>query len=84
MSAIVFAAVIGAAVWWAADDDTIWKWGPDLKRRLVRCPEETGWALVEADHREKKLTPPQVVDVRSCSLSGVSPLKCSKQCIGRL
>jgi hypothetical protein len=84
LSAIVSVAVIGVAVAWVVNYSTIWKWGPDVRRRLVRCPEETGWALVEADHRETRFTSPQVVDVKSCSLKAISPLKCSKQCIGRL
>jgi len=62
----------------------IWRWGPGLRSRAVRCPE---WALgaevlvrqVEAEFGNLKFT-----DIQHCSLLKDRPVDCGKGCLARL
>jgi hypothetical protein len=84
MTTMILVAVVGVGVCWVVTAEAIWKWGPGLRKRLVRCPEKKGWALVETDQREAEFASLQVVDVKTCSLMASPPLNCSKHCIARL
>jgi hypothetical protein len=62
----------------------IWKWGPGLRRRSVRCPEKRVRARVLAEQREGEFDCLRVADVKECSLLGNVPLTCGKGCMARL
>jgi len=80
MTTIIGAAVIGVFVCWAGTTYAIWKWGPGLRKRYVRCPEKRLRATVVADQREAEFGSLRVVDVKACSLVTSAQLTCSKQC----
>ena len=84
MNGIMALEVFGVLVCWAVLAHAIWKWGPGLRWRSVRCPERRVGARVLADQREAEFGSLRVADVRVCSLLGHSPLACSKQCLVRL
>lgn len=71
--------VAGVAVCWLVAGYSIWKWGPGLRKRSVRCPERKKRATVLADQREAEFGCLQVVDVKACSLTP-QQINCSKQC----
>lgn len=80
MTAIIRIALLGVAVCWMVAGYAIWKWGPGLRKRSVRCPEKKVRATVLADQREAEFGSLRVVDVKACSLVPTAPLNCSKQC----
>jgi len=84
MTTLIKVAIAGVAVWWAVAGYAIWKWGPGLRKRAVRCPEKKLRATVVADQREAEFGSLRVVDVRQCSLLGAAQPACSKQCMARL
>ena len=84
MTALMKEAIVGVAICWLVAAYSIWKWGPGLRKRFVRCPESKRLAKVLADQREAEYASLHVVDVKACSLVTTEPLNCSKQCIVRL
>lgn len=52
MSGIITLEATGVLACWAVVAYTIWKWGPGLRKRSVRCPEKKVRAKVLADQRE--------------------------------
>ena len=84
MNSIIALEIPGVLVCWAVLAHVIWKWGPGLRRRSVRCPEKRAAAKVLADQREGEFGCLRMVDVKKCSLLGEGPVSCSKGCIIRL
>jgi hypothetical protein len=80
MTAIIKEAMAGVAVSWTIAGYAIWKWGPGLRKRSVRCPERKVRATVLADQREAEFGSLHVVDVKECSLLTPAQMNCSKQC----
>jgi hypothetical protein len=80
MTMIIKEALVGVAVSWTVAGYAIWKWGPGLRRRFVRCPERKVRARVLADQREAEFGSLHVVDVTECSLLTSPQMNCSKQC----
>src|SRR5271157_3482054 len=76
--------VFGVLVCWAVLAHAIWKWGPGLRKRSVRCPEKRVHARVLADQREAEFGCLRVTEVKECSLLGNALVACSKGCIARL
>lgn len=75
----------GMLACWAVAAYAIWKWGPGVRKRSVRCPEKKLKANVLANHREAEFACIRATDVKACSLlptGGV--LTCSKACLARL
>ncbi len=83
MNPYVIDALFALGVWTAVGY-AIWKWGPGLRKRRVRCPEKNTAAAVLADQRETEFGCLRVVDVRTCSLAPGTPLACGKPCVARL
>jgi len=69
---------------WAVASYVIWKWGPGLRNRSVRCPEKKLSARVMAQQREAEFGCLRVADVKSCSLFPGMTLTCTKACTARL
>jgi len=84
MNGIIVLEIIGVAVSWVVLAYAIWKWGPGLRRRSVRCPEKKVGARVLAEQREGEFGCLRVVEVNECSLLGNAPVECSKGCLARL
>ncbi len=84
MNTLIAMEAFGVLLCWAVLARAIWKWGPGLRRRSVRCPERRVAARVLADQREAEFGSLRVMDVKGCSLLGKAPLACSKGCLGRL
>ena len=80
MAIIIKAALVVVAVSWAIAGYSIWKWGPGLRKRSVRCPERKLRATVLADQREAEFGSLRVVDVKACSLLTPAQQECLKQC----
>ena len=80
MMGIIKTAMVGVAVAWTIAGYEIWKWGPGLRKRRVRCPERRQRATVLADQREAEFGTLRIADVKACSLLGPAPVDCSKQC----
>jgi hypothetical protein len=78
MTMLIKIALAGVVVCWIVAGYAIWKWGPGLRKRSVRCPERKVRARVLADQREAEFGTLHVVDVKSCSLT--RQMDCSKQC----
>ena len=83
MNGIIALEVLGVLACWAALARAIWKWGPGLRRRSVRCPEKAGSARVLADQREAEFGCLRVIDVKQCSRLGSGPMECSKGCLAQ-
>jgi hypothetical protein len=84
MNGIMVLEIIGVVVCWAVLAYAIWKWGPGLRPRFVRCPEKKVGAKVLADQREAEFGCLYVADVKECSLFKNAPLACGKGCLARL
>ena len=84
MSSIIVLEISGVVVCWVVLAHAIWKWGPGLRRRSIRCPEKKVRAKVLADQREAEFGCLQVVQVRECSLFGTAPVSCGRGCMARL
>jgi hypothetical protein len=78
---VVVALMLGA---WAVAGYAIWKWGPGVRRRSVRCPEKGAMASVIAEQREGDFGCLRVVDVKACSLVAGDILTCDRECMARL
>jgi hypothetical protein len=79
MTVIIKEALVGVAVSWTIAGYAIWKWGPGLRKRRVRCPERKVRATVLADQREAGFGSLRVVELKECSLTP-GQMNCSKQC----
>jgi hypothetical protein len=84
MSGIISLEIFGVLICWVVLGHAIWKWGPGLRCRSVRCPEKRVGAKVLADQREGEFGCLRVVDVKECSLIGNAPVACGKGCLERL
>ena len=80
MTAIIKVAMASVGVCWTIAGYSIWKWGPGLRKRFVRCPERKQRARVLADQREAEFGSLRVVDINQCSLLTTLQPECSKQC----
>ena len=80
MTTIIKEAIASVAVSWSVAAYAIWKWGPGLRKRSVRCPERNLQAKVLADQREAEFGSLRVVDIKECSLLTAAHPICSKQC----
>jgi len=84
MNGIIALEIFGVVICWLLLAHAIWKWGPGLRKRSVRCPEKRVGAKVLADQREAEFGCLRVADVKECSLLGKAPLFCGKGCTIRL
>ena len=84
MSSMIVLEIVGVLICWVVLARAIWKWGPGLRRRSVRCPEKRVGAKVLADQREAEFGCLEVVEVKECSLFGNAPVTCGKGCLERL
>jgi hypothetical protein len=84
MKVIILFEIMGVLICWMVVAYAIWKWGPGLRKRSVRCPEKRVGAKVLAEQAEGEFACLRVVDVRACSLFGNAPLECGKGCLARL
>jgi hypothetical protein len=84
MNPIIGLEVAGVLVCWVVVAYAIWKWGPGLRMRSVRCPERKMRARVLAEQREAEFGSLRTADVQVCSLFPGAPLSCGKACIARL
>ena len=84
MNSIIALEISGVIICWMLLAYAIWKWGPGLRRRSVRCPEKRIRARVLAEQREAEFGCLQVADVKECSLIQNVPLACAKGCLARL
>lgn len=83
MNTLITIEGCGVLLSWAVLGYAIWKWGPGLRRRSVRCPERRVGASVMADQREAAFGSLRVAEIGACSLLGNAPLACSKRCLPR-
>jgi hypothetical protein len=84
MSDITIFEILGVLICWVVLARAVWKWGPGLRKRSVRCPEKRVGAKVLADQREVDFGCLQMVDVKECSLLKNGPAACGKGCLARL
>ena len=84
MNSIIALEISGVVACWVILAHAIWKWGPGLGRRSVRCPEKRLGAKVLADQREAEFGCLHVVDVIECSLFEEATVSCGKGCMARL
>ena len=84
MNDVTIFEILGVLICWVVLARAIWKWGPGLRRRSVRCPEKRVGAKVLADQREAEFGCLQMVDVKECSLLKNGPVTCGKGCLARL
>jgi hypothetical protein len=84
MNGIIALEIIGVVICWMVLGHAIWKWGPGLRRRSVRCPEKRIRAMVLAEQREGEFGCLRAVDVKQCSLFENAPVPCGKGCLARL
>jgi hypothetical protein len=84
MGQIILAEAFAVLLAWAIVAYGIWKFGPGLRDRTVRCPEIKVHATVLADQHESEFGCLRVVDLRACSLIPAAVLSCDKKCMARL
>lgn len=84
MNSIIVLEISGVVVCWVVLAHAIWKWGPGLRRRSIRCPEKKVRAKVLADQREAEFGCLHVVQVGECSLFPNAPVSCGRGCMARL
>lgn len=84
MNGMIALEILAVLICWVVLGHAIWKWGPGLRRRSVRCPEKRVGARVLADQREAGFGCLKVVEVKECSLFENAPLACGKGCLARL
>jgi len=84
MENIIALEIVGVLSAWAVAAYAIWRWGPGVRGRSVRCPEKKVRAKVVADQREAEFGCLRVVDVTACSLLPGAPVTCDKECLLRL
>jgi len=84
MDSILILEIVAVVVCWIIAAYAIWKWGPGLRKRSVKCPEKKVRAQVMADQREVEFGCLSVADVAACSLFHNEPLSCGKECLTHL
>jgi len=84
MNTLMAIEICGVLLSWAILARAIWKWGPGLRWRSVRCPERRTAARVLAEQREAEFGCLRVAEVSICSLLGNPPHACSKGCLVEL
>ena len=84
MNTLIALEACGVLVCWAVLAWVIWKWGPGLRWRSVRCPDRRVRARVLADQLEAEFGSLRVAELDVCSLLGKAPLACSKGCLIKL
>lgn len=62
----------------------IWKWGPGIRPRAVKCPEKGCRAEILAEQVEGDFNCLRVVDVKRCSLVPGEMLTCDRGCLRQL
>jgi hypothetical protein len=82
MDNIILLEIIGVLAAWTVVGYAIWRWGPGVRRRTVRCPEKKVRAKVLADQREAEFGCLHVVDIATCSLLPGASVTCGKECLG--
>jgi hypothetical protein len=83
MDNLILLEMATVLVAWSVTGYAIWKWGPGLRKRRVRCPEKKVKATVLAEQREAEFGCLTVADVHACSLLAGSPATCGKTCLAR-
>ncbi len=78
---MAFATVLA---WWVVASLALWRFGPGVHRRSVRCPVQRTRAVVRAEEREAGFGELRVLDVTACSLLPGQPLTCAKECLAHL
>jgi hypothetical protein len=85
MTSTLVPALATVLVSWSLAGFVIWKWGPGLRSRYVRCPLLKKRATVLADQRETGFACSyaglEAVDIKRCSLVNGRPLMCAKECL---
>ena len=84
MAEIISLEALGVLLAWTVTGYAIWKWGPGLRTRKVRCPDRGVRARVLAEQREGDFACLHVVDLSACSLAHGGVLTCDKKCISQL
>jgi len=88
MTSTLVPAFLAVLVSWSFAAFAIWKWGPGLRSRSVRCPLVKKRATVLADQRETgfpcSYAGLEAVDIKRCSLVNGRPLMCAKECLQHL
>ncbi len=84
MDPIMILEVGAVVLCWIIAAYAIWKWGPGLRKRSVKCPEKRLRARVVADQREAEFGCVGAADVTDCSLTSDRPLSCGKECLSHL
>jgi hypothetical protein len=69
---------------WGVTIYMIWKWGPGIRRRSVRCPEKNLRAEVLALQEEGDFNCLRVTDIKACSLVPGELLTCDRECMERM
>jgi hypothetical protein len=81
MDSIILLEIAAVLVAWAVVAFTIWKWGPGIRKRSVKCPNTKRTARVLADQREAEFGCLRVADIETCSLIPSQALTCGKGCL---
>lgn len=76
---LFFCAIAAGVV--AAGLYLVYRWGPGVARRRVRCPEKKTQAQVAVLRKEGSFGALVEADVISCSLLPEGPIDCSKKCL---
>jgi hypothetical protein len=84
MQNIIALEIVGVLAAWTVVAYAIWRWGPGVRGRSVRCPEKKVRVTVMADQREAEFGCLRVADITACSLLPDAPVTCGKECILRL
>jgi hypothetical protein len=84
MDAAQWMAFATVLAWWVVAGLALWRFGPGMHRRSVRCPVKKTRALVAADEREVGFAALRVLDVTRCSLYPGRQLACGKECLAHL
>ena len=84
MTHIILLEALGVLLAWFVAGFAIWKWGPGMRTRRVRCPETGKRAAVLAKQKESEFGCLRVTDVTKCSLIPRQALFCEKTCIAKM
>ncbi len=84
MNNMIVLEIVGVLAAWTVAAYAIWRWGPGMRNRSVRCPEKKVRAKVLADQREAEFGCLRVADITACSLLPGAPVTCAKECLLRL
>ena len=78
--------LLGAFLIWLVVAFTVRRWGPGVRRRRVRSPENARRrrARVAVKYVESGFGAVRADDVAACSLFGSGPVTCDRACLSRL